>query len=195
MKILIADDSKAMRMIVRRTLRLAGFGDFEVVEATDGKVALDMIHESEPDLVLSDWNMPNMMGIELLTQLRQEGIKVPFGFVTSEGTKEMRARAANAGAKFLIAKPFTEETFETQIGPLFGREPSARLRERTKATAGKAKTRTSKKKKKKKRLRTFPRFNEVGELVGSLIDKKATAVPIKAYRRPGPFSAAVDLGA
>ena len=109
MKILVVDDSKAMRMIVRRSLRQAGFGSAEVLEAADGKLALDSIREACPDLVLSDWNMPEMTGIELLEELRREGRTVRFGFVTTEGTPDMRARALEAGALFLLAKPFTPD--------------------------------------------------------------------------------------
>ncbi len=109
MKILVVDDSKAMRMIVRRSLRQAGFGNCEVLEANDGKLALASIREACPDLVLSDWNMPEMTGIELLEELRREGQTVRFGFVTTEGTPDMRARALEAGALFLLAKPFTPD--------------------------------------------------------------------------------------
>jgi two-component system chemotaxis response regulator CheY len=120
MKILIVDDSKAMRMIVRRTLRQAGFGDHAVVEANNGKEALENIRQSLPDLVLSDWNMPEMSGIELLDSLRAEGIGVKFGFVTTERTPEMRMRAAEAGASFLIVKPFTPEDFKDALTPIVG---------------------------------------------------------------------------
>lgn len=118
MKILIVDDSKAMRMIVRRTLRQAGYGNHDIEEAENGREALDKIRGAAPDLVLSDWNMPEMTGIELLEQLGADGPKVKFGFVTSEGTPEMRARATGAGALFLIAKPFTAENFQQALDPV-----------------------------------------------------------------------------
>lgn len=118
MRILIVDDSKAMRLIVRRHLRQAGFEGHDVDEAVSGKDALAKIKELRPQVVLSDWNMPEMTGIELLEALGKEGIKVLFGFVTSEGTPEMRQRASAAGAKFLIAKPFSPEDFETALKPL-----------------------------------------------------------------------------
>ena len=116
MKILIVDDSTAMRMIVRKTLRLAGFEGHEFSETDDGAKALTAIKGSPPDLVLSDWNMPNMTGIELLETLRKEGIKLKFGFVTTEATPDMRARATTAGASFLISKPFTPESFKDALG-------------------------------------------------------------------------------
>src|SRR3954470_7399206 len=89
-----------MRQIVIRTLRQAGYDDHEIVEAEDGADALAKVGSEKPDLVLSDWNMPNMTGIECLQALRSSGSTVPFGFVTSEGSPEMRDKAANAGALF-----------------------------------------------------------------------------------------------
>lgn len=116
MKILIVDDSKAMRMIVKRTLKQAGFGDAAMCEATNGREGLDAVKAEAPDLVLCDWNMPEMNGIEFLRALRAEGDETKFGFVTSEGTAEMRQQAQDAGALFLISKPFTPNDFAEQIG-------------------------------------------------------------------------------
>ena len=115
MRILIVDDSKAMRMIVTRTLRQAGFADHTIVEAVDGVTALAEIAATQPDLVLSDWNMPEMTGIELLKALRADCNHVQFGFVTSEGTASMRNMADENGALFLIAKPFTADTFVKEL--------------------------------------------------------------------------------
>jgi two-component system chemotaxis response regulator CheY len=114
-KILVADDSRVMRKIVIRTLRQAGFDGHDVVEAEDGADALAKVSAEEPDLVLSDWNMPKMTGMECLQALRSSGSAVPFGFVTSEGSPEMRQKAADAGALFLIAKPFDEETLKEAL--------------------------------------------------------------------------------
>lgn len=111
MKILIVDDSKAMRMIVRRTLRHAGYGGHQILEAADGAIALAVVASERPDLVLSGWNMSELSGIELLQALRDKGTRVQFGFVTSESTDVMRELARAAGALFLIAKPFTADAF------------------------------------------------------------------------------------
>lgn len=116
MRILVADDSTVMRRIVVRTLRQAGFDVSNIVEAADGRQAYDIVMTDEPDLVLSDWNMPEMTGIESLRAIRAAGSNVLFGFVTSEGSEEMRAAAAAAGAAFLIAKPFTADTFRDVLG-------------------------------------------------------------------------------
>jgi two-component system chemotaxis response regulator CheY len=118
MKILIADDSRAMRMIVMRTLRQAGLGTNTLVEAANGREALTLIDQEHPDLVLSDWNMPEMTGIELLRALRGRGDDVPGLFVTSEGSVEMRETAEQAGALGLVTKPFTAEMFEDVLSPV-----------------------------------------------------------------------------
>lgn len=115
MKIVVVDDSRVMRQIVIRTLRQAGFGNHDIVEAENGKEGFDVVQAQQPDLVLSDWNMPEMTGIDMLQALRGAGNQVPFGFVTSEGSEEMRTRAAQSGAAFLIAKPFTPEAFEEAL--------------------------------------------------------------------------------
>jgi len=112
MNILIVDDSSAMRMMVVRTLRQAGIDKKNMEQAEDGAVALESIRNKVPDLVLADWNMPNMTGIELLEAIREDGIDVTFGFITTESSKEMRQKATDTGAQFLIAKPFTLESFE-----------------------------------------------------------------------------------
>jgi two-component system chemotaxis response regulator CheY len=120
MKILIADDSRVMRQIVTRTLRQAGFGDHDLVEAADGQQAADMAVAEKPDLVISDWNMPEMTGIEVLRKLRAAGNDVKFGFVTSECTEEMKQAAESAGSAFFIVKPFTADQFEQTFSAILG---------------------------------------------------------------------------
>jgi len=117
MNIMVVDDSLAMRLIVMKTLREAGFDGHDITQAEDGAKALEAIREETPDLVLCDWNMPNMTGPELLQALNDDGIGVQFGFVTTEASEEMRKRAEELGARFLIAKPFTPETFKEKLGP------------------------------------------------------------------------------
>jgi two-component system chemotaxis response regulator CheY len=116
MKILVVDDSSAMRLMVVRCLRQAGFDGHEIVQAEDGEKAYDTITASAPDLVLADWNMPKMTGIELLEKLTSEGVNgFTFGFVTTEATPDMRSRAMSAGARFLISKPFTPDSFKEAL--------------------------------------------------------------------------------
>ena len=117
MKFLVVDDSMVMRRIVRRTLRQAGFGDHDVVEAENGKVALDVVAQEKPDFVLSDWNMPEMDGMAFLKAMRAGGDTTPFGFITTEGTDDMRLAAKEAGASFLLAKPFKADDMARELGP------------------------------------------------------------------------------
>lgn len=120
MKVVVADDSRVMRQIVIRTLRQAGYTDWDILEAEDGAQALQLALSEGPDLVLSDWNMPNMLGIEMLQQLRAHGSAIPVGFITSEGSQKMRDIAAQSGASFLIAKPFDAATFKQILGQVIG---------------------------------------------------------------------------
>ena len=120
MKILIVDDSKVMRLLVRRTLRQAGFEDIDVVEAENGREGLDVYNREHPNVVLADWNMPEMGGLELLQHLRKADPGVKLGFITSEQTPEIRNEAREAGARFFIAKPFTPEEFKVKLLPILG---------------------------------------------------------------------------
>ena len=117
MQILVVDDSKAMRSIVMRAVRQAGF-DATFVEATNGAEALKAIRASPPTLVMADWNMPEMSGIELLQKLRAEGNGVKMGFVTSESDPAMRDVAFQAGALFMLTKPFTPDAIKAVLQPV-----------------------------------------------------------------------------
>ncbi len=117
MQILVVDDSKAMRSIVMRAVRQAGF-DATFVEATNGVEALKAIRASPPTLVMADWNMPEMTGIELLQKLRAEGNGVKMGFVTSESDPSMRDLAFQAGALFMLTKPFTPDAIKAVLSPV-----------------------------------------------------------------------------
>lgn len=108
-----------MLTIVIRTLRQAGFGDHTVHTAVNGADALQQIEQEQPDLVLSDWTMPECGGLDLLKQVRVQGYSMPFGFVTAEeNDAERRHLAAVEGASFFIAKPFTSDSFQQALGPL-----------------------------------------------------------------------------
>lgn len=115
MRVLVVDDSRAMRMIVLRELRKAGYETRDVLEAEDGRAALELVRQGGVDLVLSDWNMPDMSGLKLLQTLRQEGITVPFGFVTSESQPLVHREALDNGADFVVTKPFTTGSLSVQV--------------------------------------------------------------------------------
>jgi two-component system chemotaxis response regulator CheY len=118
MQILVVDDSKAMRSIVMRAVRQAGFDSVTFVEAVNGAEALKLIRVTPPDLVLADWNMPELSGIELLKALRAEGNQVRVGFVTSESDPAMRDLAFQSGALFMITKPFTPDVLKSTLAPV-----------------------------------------------------------------------------
>ena len=105
-------------MIVNRTLKKAGFTGHTILEASNGVEGAEVISAEQPDLVLSDWNMPEMKGIDLLKKVREEGNQVKFGFITSEGSSQIRSEATEAGADFVITKPFTEESFQNVLEPI-----------------------------------------------------------------------------
>ncbi len=105
-------------MIVRRALTQAGFTNVEAIEASNGVEALQVIEQQSPDIVLSDWNMPEMKGIDLLKSLRAKGRNVPLGFITSESSPEIHEQAVGSGASFVIVKPFTSAAIELALKPL-----------------------------------------------------------------------------
>ncbi len=118
MQILVVDDSKAMRSIVMRAVRQAGYESVSFAEAANGAEALKQIRTAPPGLVLADWNMPEMSGIELLKALRAEGNAVKVGFVTSESDPAMRDMAFQSGALFMLTKPFTPDAIKAALGPV-----------------------------------------------------------------------------
>ena len=117
MDILLVDDSKTMRMLVQRAIRQAGYRSLSIGEAENGVQALEAMHREKPKLVLSDWNMPEMSGIELLQALRTGGNKTPFGFITSESSSEIKDVAISNGASFLLTKPFNPDDVQAALDP------------------------------------------------------------------------------
>ena len=120
MKVLIVDDFATMRRIVKNILKQIGFTN--IFEAEDGKSALKMLQSDKFDLVMCDWNMPEMPGIELLGKVRaDEQLKgIPFVMVTAEAQKENIIEAVKAGVNSYIVKPFTAEIVEQKLKKLFG---------------------------------------------------------------------------
>lgn len=118
MDILLVDDSKTMRMLVQRAIRQAGYRTLSIGEAENGVQALESMQKEKPKLVLSDWNMPEMSGIELLQALRKAGNRTPFGFITSESSLEIKDIAISNGANFLLTKPFNPDDVQAALDPL-----------------------------------------------------------------------------
>ena len=115
MKFLVVDDFATMRRIVRNLLKESGY--LHVEEAEDGVVALGMLKSNRFDFVISDINMPNMNGFELLLQIRAEpALKaLPVLMVTAESKKEDIVNAAQCGANGYIVKPFTKATLDEKL--------------------------------------------------------------------------------
>jgi two-component system chemotaxis response regulator CheY len=121
MKILIVDDFSTMRRIIKNLLRDLGFTNTQ--EADDGSTALPMLQNGDFDFVISDWNMPNMPGIDLLKAVRaDDNLKsLPVLMVTAEAKRDQIVAAAEAGVNGYIVKPFTAETLKEKIEKIFER--------------------------------------------------------------------------
>jgi len=115
LKILIVDDFATMRKVIRNLLKQGGFEN--VVEAEDGAAALKILKSQQVDFIISDWNMPNMSGLELLKAVRaDDDIKaLPFLMVTAEALKDNVVAAVKAGVSNYIVKPFTAEVLTEKI--------------------------------------------------------------------------------
>ncbi|MFA5371039.1 MAG: chemotaxis response regulator CheY [Sideroxydans sp.] len=122
-KFLVVDDFSTMRRIVRNLLKELGFTN--VQEAEDGVDALQKLRSDPFDFVVSDWNMPNMTGIELLRTIRADaGLKhLPVLMVTAEAKKENIIAAAQAGASGYVVKPFTAATLDEKLKKIFAAFP------------------------------------------------------------------------
>lgn len=118
-KILVVDDFTTMRKLIRNVLKEIGFN--QVYEADNGAAALDLLRSEKIGLVLTDWNMPAMTGIELLQAIRREPAckDIPVLMVTAEGNKENVVEAIKAGADNFVVKPFTAETIREKIEQIF----------------------------------------------------------------------------
>lgn len=114
-KILIVDDFATMRKVIRNLLKQLGYEN--IVEAEDGVAALRTLRSQKIDLVVSDWNMPNMTGLELLKAVRaDEELKAtPFLMVTAEALQDNVIAAVKAGVNNYIVKPFTAEVLNEKI--------------------------------------------------------------------------------
>ena len=124
MKILLVDDSRTIRNIQKNVLAKLGYED--VMEASDGVEALGVIGQTRPDLVLVDWNMPNMDGITLVRKIRETDKQLPLIMVTTEAEKRRVIEAIQAGVNNYVVKPFTAETLGEKINATLSKlQPAA----------------------------------------------------------------------
>jgi two-component system chemotaxis response regulator CheY len=126
LKFLVVDDFSTMRRIVRNLLKELGFTNVD--EAEDGVAALSKLRSTHFDFVVSDWNMPNMTGIDLLKNIRGDAqLKhLPVLMVTAEAKKENIIEAAQAGASGYVVKPFTAATLEEKLNKIFQNQGGAK---------------------------------------------------------------------
>ncbi len=121
MRVLIVDDFSTMRRIIKNLLTDLGFNN--TVEAEDGHSALAVLRQDAVELVITDWNMPGMTGIELLREIRADAKfrTLPVLMVTAEAKREQIIEAAQNGVNGYIIKPFTAQTLEEKLNKVFER--------------------------------------------------------------------------
>lgn len=120
MKILVVDDFSTMRRILKNLLRELGFTDVE--EADDGASALPLLRSNHFDLLITDWNMPEMPGLDLVKAIRADAelSEMPIIMVTAEAKREQIVEAAEAGINGYVVKPFTAQILREKLTKVFG---------------------------------------------------------------------------
>ncbi|MBY6346862.1 chemotaxis protein CheY [Providencia rettgeri] len=118
-KILVVDDFPTMRRIIKNLLKDLGYENVD--EAEDGQMGLEKLRNGNFEFVVSDWNMPNLDGLEMLKQIRADAslASLPVLMVTAEAKKENIIAAAQAGANGYVVKPFTAATLEEKLNKIF----------------------------------------------------------------------------
>ena len=121
MKILVVDDFAAMRRILRNVLSQIGLTN--IIEADDGTTAIDFLKENKDDLIVSDWTMPKMSGLDLLKTVRsnEETKNTPFLMVTASSQRDDLLKAIQAGVSNYIVKPFTADTVMEKLTLIFNK--------------------------------------------------------------------------
>lgn len=114
-KVLVIDDMLTMRKVVTKILREIGFT--EIIEAPDGVKAWELINAQAPGLIISDWNMPNMSGLDLLKKVKgdEKYKKTPFILVTAEAEQHQVAEAVKSGVDQYVVKPFTKVQLQGKL--------------------------------------------------------------------------------
>ena len=113
MRVLVADDSSTMRKIILRSLQAVGVTD--TTEAADGAEAVALFQPGKFDMVLTDWNMPGMTGLEVLQAIRSQDANIPIIMVTTEAEKTRVLQAIQAGVTDYLVKPFTPDTLREKL--------------------------------------------------------------------------------
>ena len=127
-KILIVDDSRAMQAIVRRAVMETGIDPLDIQTASSGHDALNQVQSFKPDVVLTDWHMPGMTGLQMVQTMRQMGLRDTYvGFVTTETQNDRVQEALNNGANFVLNKPFKDEELREKLGAIANKISAKRI--------------------------------------------------------------------
>jgi len=122
--VLIVDDSSSIRAIVRKIIKVSGFNIGELLEAADGKEAIKVLTDEWVDLVLTDINMPNMNGLELISEMKKDEMlkSIPVVMVTTEGSEKRIQESMKLGASGYIKKPFLPEEIKRTLSAIMGED-------------------------------------------------------------------------
>ncbi len=120
--ILIVDDSLPMRSVIKRTIKAAGYGSGDLLEAANGQEAIDLLKKSWVDIIMTDYNMPVMNGLELIQAIKKDEISkdIPVVVISTEGNESKIQEFMDSGAAGYITKPFTAEAIRDLIVNILG---------------------------------------------------------------------------
>lgn len=126
--VLIVDDSSSMRAIVKKIIKVSGFDVGEFLDASDGKEALKVLTDEWVDIVLTDINMPNMNGMELMAEMKKDELlrSIPVVMITTEGSEKKMQEAMDLGASGYVKKPFLPEDIKRTLSSIMGEEDGQR---------------------------------------------------------------------
>jgi len=122
--ILIVDDSLPMRAVIKKTLKASGFNVGEFYEASNGREALEILRREWADLVISDYNMPEMNGLQMVEEMKRDEVlgSIPVVMVTTEGSRERIDMFIKTGVADYVRKPFTPEEIRSKLAAILGEE-------------------------------------------------------------------------
>jgi two-component system, chemotaxis family, chemotaxis protein CheY len=115
LSVLVVDDSAVMRKVIISALTAMNIDPANITQAEDGVQAVKIVQEKEFSIILMDWNMPNMLGIDAVKAIRELGNKTPVLMVTTEGERENVVKAIQAGANNYLVKPFNSDDLRTKV--------------------------------------------------------------------------------
>lgn len=120
MNILVVDDAGVMRKVIIKELIDMGISAQNIFEACDGKEGFEKAKSLSLNLILMDWNMPNMLGIDAVIAIREAGIQTPIMMITTEAERNNIIKAIQAGANNYLTKPFTKQDFQAKVQQIIG---------------------------------------------------------------------------